>query len=365
MKIIRRFLFKEISLAVAFVTLGFLGLFFFFDLVDELRWITQALAGYNLGLGLVYVLLQVPSHLYELLPITVLIGTIYVMARLALSSEFTILRTSGLGPGKALGILLSLGLVFAATTFVLGDYVAPATDLKVQLMQVRYHGRMSNGQIGTWLKEHQGQRSFNVNIGNMSTAGVLSRVGLYEFDEQGRLLAITEGKTAEIMDQMWRLHDVGRIELSNAAGEQQLLRKHLADFDWPTQITDQMAATMVLKPDRMKTLDLFQYIQHLRSNGQSAQQYEIEFWRKVFYPLSCLVMVVLALPFAYLHFRGGNIASYVFGGLMAGISFFFLNNVFGYIGNLQNWTPWFVAAAPALVYSLISLGSLGWLVLRR
>jgi len=34
MKIIRRYLFKEISLAVAFVTLGFLGLFFFFDLVD-------------------------------------------------------------------------------------------------------------------------------------------------------------------------------------------------------------------------------------------------------------------------------------------------------------------------------------------
>jgi lipopolysaccharide export system permease protein len=29
----------------------------------------------------------------------------------------------------------------------------------------------------------------------------------------------------------------------------------------------------------------------------------------VFYPLSCLVMVVLALPFAYLHFRSGGIAA--------------------------------------------------------
>jgi lipopolysaccharide export system permease protein len=88
----------------------------------------------------------------------------------------------------------------------------------------------------------------------------------------------------------------------------------------------------------MRTIDLFQYIQHLDANGQSAQSYEIEFWRKVFYPLSCLVMVVLALPFAYLH-RSGGIATYVFGGVMAGISFFLLNNVFGYIGNLQNWRP--------------------------
>ena len=56
-------------------------------------------------------------------------------------------------------------------------------------------------------------------------------------------------------------------------------------------------------PERMRTLDLFDYIRHLDANGQTAQRYEIEFWRKVFYPLSCLVMIVLALPFAYLHFR--------------------------------------------------------------
>ena len=384
MKIIRRYLFKEISLAVAFVTLGFLGLFFFFDLVDELRWISQAKAGYNLGLGMLYVVLQVPSHLYELLPITVLIGTIYVMARLALSSEFTILRTSGLGPGRALGILLSVGLTFVVATFVLGDYVAPVTDLKVQLMQVRFHGRITNGPIGTWMKERQSTSSFNVNLGSMGTDGVLSAVALYEFDDQGKLVSITQGKSADILADVWRLHDVNRLELPHldpsplnansakggaddgASKDRPLLkRQHFDEFDWPTHITSEMAAALVLKPDRMKTLDLFQYIQHLRSNGQSAQQYEIEFWRKVFYPLSCLVMVVLALPFAYLHFRGGNIASHVFAGLMAGISFFFLNNVFGYVGNLQNWTPWFVAAAPAMVYSVISLAALGWLVLRR
>ena len=126
-----------------------------------------------------------------------------------------------------------------------------------------------------------------------------------------------------------------------------------------------MVTTALLKPDRMRTIDLFQYIQHLNANQQSAQRFEIEFWRKVFYPLSCLVMVVLALPFAYLHFRQRGIAGYVFGGVMAGISFFLLNNVFGYIGNLQNWQPWLTAAAPGLIYSMISLGAFGWLVLRR
>ena len=102
---------------------------------------------------------------------------------------------------------------------------------------------------------------------------------------------------------------------------------------WPNHLSAEMVSAALLKPERMRTLDLFQYIQHLQSNAQAAQRYEIEFWKKVFYPLSCLVMVVLALPFAYLHFRSGSITTYVFGGVLAGISFFLLNNVFGYIGN--------------------------------
>ena len=115
----------------------------------------------------------------------------------------------------------------------------------------------------------------------------------------------------------------------------------------------------------MGTLDLFRYIQHLNLNSQSSQRYEIEFWKKVFYPISCLVMMVLALPFAYLHFRTGNITSYVFFGVMIGISFFLLNNVFGYIGNIQQWAPWFAAAAPGMLYTLFSLTAFGWLVIRQ
>jgi lipopolysaccharide export system permease protein len=50
---------------------------------------------------------------------------------------------------------------------------------------------------------------------------------------------------------------------------------------------------------------------------------------------------------------------------MIGISFFLLNNVFGYIGNLNNWLPWVAAGVPGLIYSIASLAAFGWLVLRR
>jgi lipopolysaccharide export system permease protein len=138
MKTLRRLIYGEVFSAVSFVVLGFLGLFFFFDLIDELQWVGKgAQGGYQVRHALSYVTLMIPSHVYELLPIAVLIGTIFVMARLAQSSEFTILRTSGLGPFMALRHLLWLGLAFVILTFAVGDYLSPFCDRQAQLLKSR------------------------------------------------------------------------------------------------------------------------------------------------------------------------------------------------------------------------------------
>jgi hypothetical protein len=83
MRVLRNLLYRDIIAAVGYVTLAFLALFFFFDLVDELRWVGRGGDnGYQITHALLFVVLRIPSHLYELMPITVLIGTIYVMAGL-------------------------------------------------------------------------------------------------------------------------------------------------------------------------------------------------------------------------------------------------------------------------------------------
>ncbi|MBO0236618.1 LptF/LptG family permease, partial [Vibrio parahaemolyticus] len=94
---------RELLQAVAFVSVAFLALFFFIDFIDQLERVGRD-GRYSAGQALIYCLLLLPGHLYELLPIGLLIGGIYSMARLAQSSEFTILRTSGLGPGRALSL---------------------------------------------------------------------------------------------------------------------------------------------------------------------------------------------------------------------------------------------------------------------
>ena len=185
----RRWIYSEVIAAVAFITLGFLGLFFFFDFVDELQWVRSAQpGGYQISHALIYVSLMVPSHLYELFPITVLIGSIYVLSRMAQTSEFTILRTSGLGPVLALRSLIGLGVIFAVITFLVGDYLSPECDRYGQLLKSRFMGQITVGRTGAWLKERQQFTNEAVNVGYLNSDGQMNNIRIFEFDNLGRLI---------------------------------------------------------------------------------------------------------------------------------------------------------------------------------
>lgn len=118
-----------------------------------MRWVGSGNAGYTATRALLFVTLSIPGHLYELMPIAVLIGAIFVMAKFAQSSEFTIMRTSGMGPWLALRTLLVLGMSFVVLTVLVGDYIAPAADNFSQKLRVVAKGQISRGATGAWLKE--------------------------------------------------------------------------------------------------------------------------------------------------------------------------------------------------------------------
>ena len=73
-----------------------------------------------------------------------------------------------------------------------------------------------------------------------------------------------------------------------------------ATLDWRSVLTPGILSVLLLPPEKMSVLTLFSYVQHLRENRQESARYEIALWNKVVYPIAVLVMMVLALPFAYM-----------------------------------------------------------------
>jgi lipopolysaccharide export system permease protein len=396
MKTIRRLLYREIVGSVIFVAVAFLSLFYFIDFVDELN--DRGRAGTSAWHAAALAALEIPGHLYELMPISVLIGTIYALSRMAQSSEFTILRTGGLGPGRALALLAALGLGFTLITFVIGDYAAPWAERRVALMKARSKG-LTMGQAGAWLKERRvapdgSDLSVAINIAAARGAGELQGVSIFEHDARGQLLTRITAAEGRVDDQaVWKLRDVRLTRWPSeplaaepagvaprqsgtatrsaaqapaaAASTRHLSDERLAELDWRSSLRADVVAAAVLPLKTMTTLDLWRYSSHLARQAQDSQRHAIQFWKKALYPLACLVMVALALPFAYLHARAGGLSLKVFGGIMLGISFVLLNNVAGHLGVLRDWTPWVAAATPALTYLLISLVAFAWLVRYR
>ena len=370
MKTVRRLLYGEIVKAVVFVAIAFLSLFFFFDFVAELAKANEK--GYTALHAALYSLFFLPGHLYELAPIAVLIGTIYALASLAQSSEFTILRTGGLGPGRALAALAGLGVAFAVFTYVLGDYLAPLSETQAASLKANFRGGFKLDRAGAWLKDRRstpdGERSYSVEVASAGAGGVLRGVRIFEFDADGRLVSRIAAESGKVgRDAMWQLTQASVTDWTGVApsGLPQVSETRQPSLVWQSTLSANVVAAAVLPLTTMSTLDLYRYIRHLAENEQASQRHEIQFWKRALYPFACLVMVALALPFAYMHARSGGISLKVFGGIMLGISFVLLNNVAGHIGLLSNWTPWIVAATPSALYLLLSMAAFSWLVRYR
>ncbi len=353
MRTLERYLATQIFGATAFVLVGFLGLFAFFDLIRELADLGKV--DYQLRQVFTFVLLSMPTHAYELLPVVVLIGTLYVLAHLASNSEYTVMRASGMSPARAAAALGKVGLAFVVLTFVIGEWVAPWSEGQAQKVKLRAMSSAIGQDLdsGLWFKD---EGSF-INVREARQTHLLGGVRIYDFDPGYRLRQITLAQRAEYDGKgAWRLVDVVQTRFT-AEGPRTERRP---EQQWRSAVSPQMLDALIVRPERMSAWALHKYTQHLAGNRQKTERYEIALWKKVLYPLAALVMMALALPFAYMQARSGMVGFKVFLGIMLGIFFHMLNNLFSHIGLLQAWPPFSAAVAPGAAFLAAAMLMMWW-----
>lgn len=366
MRILRGYFARETFGAVAFVLAGFLALFTFFDFIAELEDIGRG--NYAFQHALAYVFLNVPNHIYELMPVATLIGAIYALAQFASNSEFTAMRAAGLGRRRAMVALMRVGLVLAILTAIVGEVVAPPADRLGQDIRLGALGGQITGQFrsGIWIRDTvrnergEAARQRFVNVGQLSPTGSLRDVRIFEFDPDMRLLGVLWAPRGSFTGvDRWDLNDTTEIAIESDPNEPptaiRVERRSLGDREWTSELTPELLSVIAVAPDRMSAWDLARYVGHLNANRQDASRYELALWKKAIYPLAILVMMALALPFAYLHARAGSIGYKVFAGIMVGVAFHFLNGLFSHLGLLNTWPAWISVSIPSAVALMIAL----------
>ena len=70
-----------------------ISLFAFFDFIQEIGDLGKG--SYGIIQAISFVILSIPGHIYEVVPLAVLIGSMYTIGQLSYNSELNVLRASG------------------------------------------------------------------------------------------------------------------------------------------------------------------------------------------------------------------------------------------------------------------------------
>ena len=385
MKILQRYFAVSIFQAVAFVLVAFLELQAFMDLTGELPAVGKN--GYAIQYAFLYVLISLPAHVYEVMPLAALIGTIYTMSQFAATSEFTIMRASSMTTGMVAWMLAKIGVVLVIITFIFGELVTPRTNPIAEKIKLSSRGAAISAEFrsGLWTKDIvksdgmtgtvTGSRFFNVR--EVRPDGQLLDVKLYEFDSNFRLRSLILAKSASFQgNNVWRLSDVTENLFTNsglnkpgseanvannfAQDTSAVTTRHSDTRDLVSEITPKILSVAGSDPERMSANELAVYTRHLQENKQETERFKIAFWKKLIDPFAIFVLMAMALPFGYLHTRSGGVSLKIFVGLMIGISFLLVNTLFSHLGLLSTWPAFLTALAPSLLYLLLAQIALWW-----
>lgn len=358
MRLLTRYLAREIYSSVALVLAVLLMLFSFMNLIEELSDMGQG--NYHLGNVLLYVALIAPTHIYELFPLAALIGTIFAVVQMASNSELMVYRSSGASLKQMIVAMLKIGAPLVVLCFVFGEFIAPPSDRMAQELLLKAKNTqmvLKEFRSGVWAKD---EHSF-VNVRNVLPDTSLLNVSIYEFDETYHLRTITAAqRAAYISEDKWLLEGVRQTRLS--AGGASI--NNQASLEWHSALNPRLLSVLLLLPEKMSSWDLYQYTKHLSDNHQKTGRYEIAMWNKLVYPVAVLIMMLLALPFAAYHRREGGISGKIFVGIVLGLSFHFGGRLFSNLGALNDWPSMPSATAISVIYLAVAL-VLMWRTERR
>jgi len=368
MRTARRYLAREIYRSCAVVLLALVGLFTFFALIEELDNVGSSFTLLNL---FYLQALQLPTRLYELLPIGLLIGAILALAGLAQRNELVILRVSGVSGIKLLAMLWIITIPWVIGAFVLSEAVTPAAEIKHSEANLSLLGRAGGGRLnsGYWFKE-EGTSGGNriINISELKASGGVSGITVFEFRKNQELVQLSRADEGYFNQGVLVLTDVTETHIDEnalmALADAQppatpLTRMHQVErSELPTTLTPERLIARILTPERMSITVLLDYIDYLENNSLQTERQIVALWRKVAYPFTLLVMITIAAPIGFMQTRRGGVGGKVFIGILLGVGFFMINQLALNVGMLSQWAPWVTALVPNLAALVLAFGGL-------
>lgn len=311
--------------------------------VDQLRLVGRGT--YSMMDAVVYVLYLIPRDIEMFFPMAVLLGALIGMGMLASNSELVVMQASGMSRLQITLSAMKTAIPLMILVMVLGEWGAPIAEKTAKELQATKlsGGSLIKSKSGVWAKDGD----LFVNIGEVEDIDKLNNITLYQFDEDLKLVKLTQAQKAVFQQDEWQLRDVkttqltdDRIELVETPSEQ-----------WRSTLTPDKLSVVSVKPEALSIQGLLGYLDYLEANQQDASRYELALWRKIMQPVTVAVMMLVALSFVFGPLRTVTMGARVLFGVVAGFGFYISNQIFGPMSMVYELPAIIGAITPSLLFT--------------
>ena len=352
MRKLDRYIARNVLLAMSVVLLALAGLDFLFTVFEELG---DTEGSYDTLAALRYVLLISPRHIYELLPMTALIGALVGLGILAAGNELVAMQAAGITRLHIVAAVLKPTLLVIGFGLVLGELIAPPLEVRGEVGKAIASGeQVGVSRAGHWERDGNAFMHFNT----IAPEGVLYGVTIFVFDNQQRMTRTVEAERAVYRDAGWVLENGTELALAHDADGVVGARSDFDSQPWPLDLTPELLEVLIVEPDRMAISDLYRYAQRFERQGQDADAYYLAFWKKALQPLTTLVLVLLAISFIFGPLRQATMGLRVFTAICVGLSFTILQNLLHTLSLVYQFQPLVAVLAPLLLCALLGAAML-------
>lgn len=357
MKIIDKYLFQNLLVPLACTLTGFTVLFIIGDLFDKMQDFLDG--GFTLAAALRYYGLTLPSLLVIVIPVCLLLATLFSLAQLTRHGEITAMRAGGIGILRIARPFILTGLAGTLATYFFNEHLAPGNAYRASQL-LEFHEQEADEEVycarALAVKNQRRQRDWFIERFDTRDYS-MEQVTVTQLHPDGRSTKY-QARRALRIDGRWWFMDLA-VQAYDAAGNIQgppqfMLQREMVEFsERPSAFLAE-----IKPPEFMSASELRKYI---RYNPQLSRQVvarkNTDMHHKLATPLLCLIAAMLGIPVGAHSGRKG-----VFPAVLLTLALFFSFYLLQFTGQVlaksMLLNPAIAVWGPVLLFLLIGGGLL-------
>jgi lipopolysaccharide export system permease protein len=352
--VLRNFVGYLLLILAAFVVL--ILVFSFFEIISDIM-----RNKFGPFIYVTYLLNEIPSLLYVVTPLAVLLAVLITFGLMQKSNELTAMKATGISIYRTIIPILFISLALAAGLFLLDQYYLPYANKQVETLKNQIKGKPAQTYLRPDRKWIFGQTS-----NKRGAAAENRKVYYYEFYDPDRNQF---GNITSFELDPHSFQVAKRIFATRAHWSE---NQWVFENGWQRSFNGDMVNNFstfnanafpelneqpnyfkkeVRQSQEMSYEELSAYIKDLQQSGFDVVRLRVALQRKIAYPLITMVMAVLAFPFALSVGKRGALTG-VATAVVIGLVYWVTAALFEAMGNVSQLPPLVAAWSPDIIFGL-------------